>query len=188
MKSLTLLFALVLLGATSFDARAQTAQPAPTTDDVGHTGTDTAMAPTGDDTGTDTATTGQALPTDDVGHTGTDTATSGTPLPTDQVGHTGTDTRTSGPSPWTLSATSTAISSPGSNTVTVTLLADAQAGASYTVPLSSSAAPCTVPASVTVDGTAGGSTSFQVDCAQVSKRTTVTITGGTASTSFTLKP
>jgi hypothetical protein len=175
MKILPVLLALVLLGATSFDACAQTSRPTPTTDEdeLGHTGTDT-------------ATIGSTVPTDEVGHTGTDAATSGS---TD-VGHTGTDTRTAptGPSPWTLSAESSTISSPGSNTITVTLLADAGAGGDYTVPLSSSAAACMVPASIALDGTTGGKASFQVDCAQVARRTTVTITGGTASTSFTLKP
>lgn len=197
MNSRTPLFVFVLLGATCVDVHAQS-RPAPTptpTEEVGRTGTDTATTPTGEDvghTGTDTLTSEQSPPAEDVGHTGTDTLTGS--QPTDDVGHTGTDTvvMSGRPSPWTLSATSSAISSPGSNTVTVTLLADPESGgaASYTVPLSSSAAACTLPASVALDWTpdAGGMASFQVDCAKVTRRTTVTITGGTASTSFTLKP
>jgi hypothetical protein len=188
MKSPTILFALVLFGATSFGVCAQTA-PTPTEE----TDTDIATAPTSDAvdrTGTSTET--AIAPTDveeGAGHTGPDTRTLQQVEPT--AGHTGPDTR-SGPSPWTLSAPSSSISSPGSNTVAVTMPANAEASgdASYTVPLSSSVAACTVPASVVLDWTpsAGGSTSFQVDCAKVSKRTTVTITGGTATTSFTLKP
>lgn len=186
MKSLPVLIALVLLAATTHAALAQTvptttdptgtdAAPAPADTDVGHTGTDTLTAPT------DT----------DVGHTGTDTLT--TPTQT-TVGHTGTDTLTTGPSPWTLSAKSSTISSPGSVAITVVMPASSQGGdasaASYTVPLASSDPACTVPASVTLDwsSTTGGLASFDADCSKVAKRTVVTITGGTASTSFTLKP
>lgn len=181
MKTLPALIALLALGAVAFDAQAQSASTPPastptTTDDVGHTGTDTAVTP--------------APVTDDVGHTGTDTAVTPTPV-TDDVGHTGTDTMTTpaGPSPWTLSAKPGTISSPGSTTITVTMPAGGEGGGSYAVPLSSSTPDCTVPESVDLTwSSAGGTASFKVDCAKVASKQQVTITGGTTSTSFIVKP
>ena len=145
MKTIPVLLAFVLLAATTFDVRAQSAQSVePTTEEeVGHTGTDTATVST----------------EEDVGHTGTDTAT--VPVPTgENVGHTGPDTRVpDGPSPWTLVAKSSSIASPGSVVVSVTMPADAgsqSAGESFTVPLTSSEPACVLPESVTLDWTASG--------------------------------
>lgn len=117
----------------------------------------------------------------DVGKTGTGTGTG-----------TGTVVASTGPSPWTLQARSSSISSPRTMTVTAVIPADLDAvsetTASYTVPLSSSDPACTLPESVTLQwsSAAGALGSVQVDCAKVSSNRTVTITGGTASTSFTL--
>lgn len=139
----------------------------------------------------------EPVPTDAVGKTGTGTGTvvSGT----DSVGNTGTGTGTrvmsAAPMPVTLSATNTSMTSNTSQAVTVSTQANPGAlEATYgtqTVPLSSSSSLCKVPASVDLAWTSaeGGVTTFQVSCGRApSKGQVVTITGGTASTSFTLKP
>lgn len=139
----------------------------------------------------------EPVPTDDVGKTGTGTGTvvSGT----DAVGNTGTGTGTRvaspAPMPITMSATNTTMTSNTSQTITVSTQADPDAMeptyGSQIVPLSSSSSACKVPASVELPWTSseGGVATFQVSCGKApGKGTTVTITGGTASTSFTLKP
>ena len=165
MKSMNMLIVLSLLGAPAA-VLAQSAQTAPigTGTDVGRTGTDSATATTGTST--------------DVGRTGTDSMLAAAPAPL---------------LPMTLAVKSSAITSPGSNTATALMAADqgstSDATASYTVPVSSSDAACTVPESVTLQwsSSAGAMSSFAVDCAAVSSNRTVTITAGNASTSFTLK-
>jgi hypothetical protein len=95
-------------------------------------------------------------------------------------------------SPWTLEAQSASVVGPGSNTITLMLPADASAApdatATYTVALSSSDSACTTPASAELTWMAatGGSSKFIVECAAVASDRNVTITGGTATTSFDL--
>jgi hypothetical protein len=179
MKTLSVLVAFLALAASPLVA-AQTATVP--TDDVGHTGTDTAVT--------------QTVPTDDVGHTGTDTATTQT-VPTDDVGHTGTDTVTmampSATPPLSLQAASSSMVGPNTMKVTAIMSADpmstSTAGLSYSAPLASSDPACTVPASVDVNWTAsqGGTASFAVTCSKVAADKTITISSGSASTSFVLK-
>jgi hypothetical protein len=199
MRILPVLVAIFALAASPLVAAQSATVP---TDDVGHTGTDTAVTqtvPTDDvgHTGTDTAVSG-TIPTDDVGHTGTDTAVSGT-VPTDDVGHTGTDTvtttTTTAPPPTPhLSLQPASSSMVGPNTMKVTAIMSADPSApsasySYSVPLASSDPSCTLPASVNVDWTSaqGGMASFAVTCAKVSVTKTVTISSGSATASFSLK-
>lgn len=141
----------------------------------------------------------QPPPTDEVGTTGTGTGTAVTG--TDSVGNTGTGTGTvtmmssAAPMPVTLSATNTTMTSNTSQEITVSTQANPDAieatSGVETVPLSSSTSTCKVPASVDLPWTSteGGAVTFTVSCGRVSgKGQTVTITGGTASTSFILKP
>jgi hypothetical protein len=177
MKTLSVLVAFLALAASPLVA-AQTATVP--TDDVGHTGTDTATT--------------QTVPTDDVGHTGTDTATTQA-VPTDDVGHTGTDTMTAtvAPPPLSLQAGSSSMVGPNTMKVTAIISADpnstSTAGQSYSAPLASSDPACTVPASVSVNWTSsqGGTASFSATCAKVTADTTITISSGSAKTSFVLK-
>lgn len=140
----------------------------------------------------------EPVPTDAVGKTGTGTGT--IVGSTESVGNTGTGTGTrvasgQAPMPVTLSATNTRMTSNTSQAVTVSTQANPDAiDASYgaeIVPLSSSSTLCKVPASVDLAWTSaeGGVTTFQVSCGKApSKGQVVTITGGMASTSFTLNP
>ncbi len=181
MKTLSVLVAFLALGASPLVAAQSATVP---TDDVGHTGTDTAQTAT--------------VPTDDVGHTGTDTAVSGT-IPTDDVGHTGTDTVTttmaSAPAAPAMSLQSASSSMVGPNTMKVTAIISADPNStstvnlSYTAPLASSDPACAVPASVTVNWTAsqGGIASFAATCSKVTADKVITVSSGTAKSSFTLK-
>ena len=178
MKTLSVFVAFLALAASPLVAAQSAALP---TDDVGHTGTDTAVT--------------QTVPTDDVGHTGTDTAVSGT-IPTDDVGHTGTDTMTSAaPSSApavSLQANSSSMVGPNTMKVTAIIAADpnstSTATLSASLPLASSDPACTVPASVDITWTAsqGGLVSFSATCAKVSANKTITISSGSSSTSFSL--
>lgn len=111
------------------------------------------------------------------------------------AGRTGTGTRllSTAPLGTKLVAQSNSVVSPGSNTITLMLPADASAEpgstVTYTVALTSSDEACTVPASVDLTWYAatGGSSLFVVDCAAVPSDRKVTITGGTATASFDLK-
>ena len=139
----------------------------------------------------------EPVPTDAVGKTGTGTGT--VVGSTESVGNTGTGTgtrvMTAAPMPVTLSATNTSMTSNTSQAVTVSTQANPDAiDASYgteIVSLSSSSSLCKVPASVDLSWTSaeGGVTTFEVSCGKApGKGQVVTITGGMASTSFTLKP
>jgi hypothetical protein len=106
---------------------------------------------------------------------------------------TGTGAALMSASPWTLAATESSVTGPGTNTISVDIAADptstSTATTIYTVPLSSSDAACSVPGSVKVAWTAsaGGHASFKADCAAVPTTLTVTITGGTATADFELQ-
>ena len=179
MKATPIIIALALLGAIPLHVQAQEAPapapeaPAPT-EDVGNTGTGTG--------------------TDSVGNTGTGTGT-------EAVGNTGTGTGTnsvvmsSAPLAVSLSAQNSWMTSNNSQPITVSAVVGADTvevtSGTETIPLSSSNPACTVPASVDLawNSKDGGTTTFQVACSKISgKAQTVTITGGNASTSFTLKP
>jgi hypothetical protein len=105
----------------------------------------------------------------------------------------GTGTLASGASAWSLEAQSASIPSPGTNTITVILPADASgasgASGSYAVALSSSDSACTVPGSVALPWTAasGGSVNVTVTCSAVPEDRNVTIAGGTATAGFVLQ-
>ncbi len=205
MKATPIIIALALLGAIPLQVGAQEAptQPAPApapapTDDLGTSGTGT---------GTDSVgSSGTGTGTDSVGSSGTGTGTdsvgsSGTGTGTDSVGNTGTGTgtnsaaMTSAPLTISLSAQYSSMSSNRSQPITVLAVlgsdsAEVTSG-TETIPLSSSNSACKVPVSVDLawNSTVGGMTTFQVTCSKISgKARTVTITGGSASTSFTLKP
>lgn len=197
MKATPMIIALALLGAIPLQVRAQEVPapapaPAPApeapapTDEVGNTGTGTGTDSVGN-TGTGTG-------TDSVGNTGTGTGT-------DSVGNTGTGTgtdaivMTSAPPVVSLSAQYSSMNSGNSQPITLSAVVGAQTAevtsGTATIALSSSNAACKVPASVDLawNSTQGGMTTFQVTCSKISgKAQTVTITGGGASTSFTLKP
>ena len=141
----------------------------------------------------------EPLPTDEVSKTGTGTGTVVTG--TESVGNTGTGTGTvammsaQAPMPVTLSATNTTMTSNTSQEITVSTQANPDAieatSGTETVLLSSSTSACKVPASVDLPWTSaeGGAVTFTVSCGRATgKGQTVTITGGTASTSFVLKP
>jgi hypothetical protein len=177
MRILPVLVALLALAASPLVAAQSATVP---TDDVGHTGTDTAVT--------------QTVPTDDVGHTGTDTAVTQT-VPTDDVGHTGTDTMTAAAAPSTprlsLQTASSSMVGPNTMRVTAVMSADPSAPAasySYSVPLASSDPACTVPASVDVSWTSaqGGMATFAVTCTKVSTNKTITISSGMTVASFSL--
>lgn len=197
MKATPIIIALALLGAVPLQVQAQQAptpapapapapeEPAPT-DDVGNTGTGTGTESVGN-TGTGTG-------TEAVGNTGTGTGT-------EAIGNTGTGTGTEGvvmtsaPLAISLSAQNSWMNSNNSQPITVSVVVGsddvAVTSGTETIPLSSSNPACTVPASVDLawNSKAGGMTTFQVTCGKISgKAQTVTITGGSASTSFTLKP
>lgn len=195
MKALPIIIALAVLGAIPLEVHAQTSAPAPTTtDDVGKTGTGTGtlvdssddVGKTGTGTGTTEGATVDPATTESVGNTGSGTGTTPTTM---------TMVRTAAPMPITLSATNTTLPSNGSQAITVSTQANPDAldvsSGVETVPLSSSNAACKVPASVDLPWTSkeGGVTTFQVSCGKINgKSQNVTITGGLASTSFTLKP
>jgi hypothetical protein len=181
MKTLSVLVAFLALAASPLVAAQSATVP---TDDVGHTGTDTAVI--------------QTVPTDDVGHTGTDTAVIQT-VPTDDVGHTGTDTVTttmaapaSAP-PLSLQAASSSMVGPNTMKVTAIISASPNStstvGLGYSAPLASSDPACTVPASVDLSWTSsrGGTAAFSATCTKVSADKTITISSGSASTHFVLK-
>lgn len=159
MKTLSVFVAFLALAASPLVAAQTASVPV---DDVGHTGTDTAVI--------------QTVPTDGVGHTGTDTMTASAPY-TPAL---------------SLQANSSSMVGPNTMKVTAILSADPSATtattASYTVPLASSDPACTVPASVTVTwtSTTGGLASFSATCSKVTANTTITISSGSASTHFSL--
>jgi len=183
MKATPMIIALALFGAIPLQVQAQEVPapaPAPApeapppTEDVGNTGTGTG--------------------TESVGNTGTGTGT-------ESVGNTGTGTgteamvMTAAPLVVSLSAQNSWMNSNNSQPITVSAVVGSQdvavTSGTTTIPLSSSNAACKVPASVDLawNSTDGGKTTFQVTCSKISgKAQTVTITGGNASTSFTLKP
>lgn len=186
-KMLALLAALSAIPAVTF------AQDATSTRTV-NSSTDDQLTRGGSGTGTRT---------DDTTATSTRTIGASTD---DQLtrGGSGTGTRTleattpveasvaAAPSPWTLEARSGSVTSPGSNTITLILPADAGAApgatATYTVALSSSDSACAVPAAseLTWIAATGGSSVFVVDCAAVPSDRNVTISAGTATASFDL--
>lgn len=197
MKATRIIIALALLGAIPLQVQAQEVPapapaPAPApeapapTDDVGNTGTGTGTDSVGN-TGTGTG-------TESVGNTGTGTGT-------ESVGNTGTGTgteaivMTAAPLAISLSAQNSWMTSNNSQPITVAAVVGSEEVAvtsgTATIPLSSSNPACKVPASVDLawNSKTGGMTTFQVTCSKISgKAQTVTITGGNASTSFTLKP
>ena len=132
--------------------------------------------------------------TGDIGSTGTGTGTIGsTGSGTGTIGSTGTGTGTvaagTAEPVASLHLRSTSLRTPGSMQLTVALaampeLSPAQSQ-SVVVPLASSSAECTVPASVTVAWTSadGGMATVAVTCARAPGQT-VTLSSGAASASF----
>lgn len=197
MKATLIVVALALLGAIPLQAQAQQApapapapapasqEPAPT-DDVGNTGSGTGTESLGN--------TGSGTGTESVGNTGSGTGT-------ESVGNTGSGTgteamvMTAAPLVVSLSAQNSWMNSNNSQPITVSAVVGsddvAVTSGTTTIPLSSSHPACTVPRSVDLawNSKDGGMATFEVTCARISgKAQTVTITGGSASTSFILKP
>ncbi len=170
MKATPIIIALAMLGAIPLQVRAQEAstEPAPAPEEP---------APSEEISRTSTGT-----GTESVGNTGTGTGTS-------------TVVMSSAPIAISLSAQNSWMSSNNSQPITVSAVVGSDSvdvtSGTQTVPLSSSHPACTVPASVDLawNSREGGMATFQVTCSKISgKAQTVTITGGNASTSFTLKP
>lgn len=189
-------------GATDATGTPETTDSATATTTTDPTGSD--VGSTGTGTGTNSATsTAAPTGTSDIGSTGTGTGTNdigstGTGTGTNDIGSTGTGTGTfqSAAPPYvptvTLAAKAASLRTPGTVQVQVTLGADASLdppqARDVSVPLASSSAACTVPASATVAWTsaAGGSATVDVTCKKAGGQA-VTISSGTASTSFTIK-
>jgi len=165
------------------DGATQMLDPAAGTNDIGSTGTGTGTNKIGS-TGTGTG-------TNNIGSTGTGTGTN-------NIGSTGTGTGTFQSAARafepevSLSTSATALRTPGTVKLTVTLAADASLDPpqahDVSVPLASSSASCNVPAAVTVawTSTAGGSASVDVVCKKAGAQT-VTLSSGAATASFTTR-
>lgn len=182
-------------GTGTLDSDIGTSGTGTTGSDIGTSGTGT----TGSDIGTSgTGTTGSDVGTSGTGTTGSDVGTSGTGTTGSDVGTSGTGTTSGGTTSTTtyqpvlsLQAGSTSLRTPGTMKVTAILSADASLSPAQArdivVPLASSNSACTLPASVTVawNSTDGGAATVDVACGKT--RGTVTISSGSASTSFTAK-
>jgi hypothetical protein len=204
MKTIHILFA-AALASSPFTAYAQEVEEAPAEPeavqavdpaaveqtDIGSTGTGTGdIGSTGTGTG-DIGSTGSG--TGDIGSTGTGTGTIGsTGSGTGDIGSTGTGTGTVAAGAWpvvSLHARSTSLRTPGTMQLTVSLAAMPELspaeGRNVDVPLASSSAECTVPASVSVPwtSTGGGLATVSVTCGRAPNQT-VTVGSGAASASF----
>lgn len=208
MKTIHILFA-AALASSPFTAYAQEVEEAPAeteavqavdpaavqetdigstgsgTGDIGSTGTGTGdIGSTGTGTGT-IGSTGSG--TGDIGSTGTGTGT---------IGSTGTGTGTVATSAVepvaSLHLRSSSLRTPGTMQLTVGLAAMPDLvpaeSRNVVVPLASSSAECTVPASVTVPWTSadGGLATVAVTCARAPGQTVI-LSSGAASTSFTTR-
>lgn len=188
MKTIHVLF-VAALASSPVTAYAQVAEPPPaeieTTEAVDAAADqETDIGSTGSGTG-DIGSTGSG--TGDIGSTGTGTGT---------IGSTGTGTGTvtaGGAEPVaSLHPRSTSLRTPGTMQLTVSLAAmpDLVPAERRTVavPLSSSSAACSVPASVAVDWDSanGGMATVAVACVRA-PNATVTISSGAATASFTTK-
>ena len=196
MKTIHALFTAAALAIAPFGVFAQTVPTdADATDATGEAeSADSTTGQVAEPTGSDIGSTGTGTGTSDIGSTGTGTGTN-------DIGSTGTGTGTvqsTAPSTTTVSSPavslvsrSTSLRTPGSMQVTVTLAANPGSSdppRDIVVPLASSSASCVVPASVIVGWTAaaGGTTSVNVACSKAGAQT-VTISSGTASTSFSVR-
>jgi hypothetical protein len=198
MKTIHAIVAATLLLAP-FAAHAQSAGTSTITTDGAASGTAQGTDATGGDVGsTGTGTLDSDIGTSGTGTVGGDVGSTGSGTTGSDVGTSGSGTTsgsTTGTAPYqpalSLQAGSTSLRTPGTVQVTVVLAADASLSpaqaADIVVPLASSNSACSLPASVTVAWTCadGGAATVDVACGRT--RGTVTISSGSASTSFTAK-